>query len=221
MASSSKSPSAHHHEDLSATDVMVEESVHNEVRLSKSKQNPYPYPEHLKVEELVPNVLQYPSFSNYVEWNKKYVEWRQKMLEVITRAGLLGFIDGTVQAPPETVSTSVNKEYVAWKRSDDVVREWIWKRLNSFFSMSLGRFESAKELWEEIARTDMNFIFFPPYCSSLSSQVQFITGPVHPRSRHLAHLLPTVQFIPFLSIQPPESNPKLAVLVAPAAAPID
>ncbi|KAH7848028.1 hypothetical protein Vadar_033044 [Vaccinium darrowii] len=137
MASSSKSPSAHHGEDLS------EKLVSNEVRLSKGEHNPYPYPEHLKVEELVPNVLANPIIVDYVEWKKMYVEWRQKMSDVIKKEGLFGFINGTVQAPPKTVTTSVNgpkggnttheerenEEYVAWKRSDDLVREWILNRV--------------------------------------------------------------------------------------------
>ncbi|KAH7845739.1 hypothetical protein Vadar_005446 [Vaccinium darrowii] len=172
MASSSKSPSAQHGEDLS------EQSVPNEVLLSKGEQKPYPYPEHLKVEELVPITLDYPfSFlveAEYVEWNKKYVEWRQKMLDVITRAGLLGFIDGTVQAPPKTVTTSVNglkggnttheerenEEYVAWKRSDDLVREWIRNRLAGLMSSVFGRYETAKEIWEGIAGPEKDFRLF-------------------------------------------------------------
>ncbi|KAH7846474.1 hypothetical protein Vadar_014409 [Vaccinium darrowii] len=176
MASSSKSLSAHHREDLSPTDVMVEESLNNEVRLSKRKRNTYSYPEHLKVEILVPNQLGNPFFADsYVEWNKGYVEWRQKMVDVITREGLLDFIDGTVQAPPKTVTTSVNgpkggnttheerenEEYVAWKRSDDLVWEWILNRLVEFWSSQWwDRYKSAKELWEGIAGVEQRFRLF-------------------------------------------------------------
>ncbi|KAH7846964.1 hypothetical protein Vadar_020152 [Vaccinium darrowii] len=175
MASSSKSLSAHHREDLSPTDVMVEESLHNEVRLSNRKRNTYRYPEDLEVEELVPIVLQHPiTVNSYVEWNKEYVEWRQKMRDVITREGLLGFIDGNVQAPPITVTTSVNgpkggnttheerenEEYVAWKRSDDLVRKWILNRLEEFWSSLYHRCKSAKELWEAIAGREQDYRLF-------------------------------------------------------------
>ncbi|KAH7839783.1 hypothetical protein Vadar_008824 [Vaccinium darrowii] len=52
---------AHNGEDLS------EKLVLNEVRLSKGEQNPYPYPEHLQVEEWVPNKLPIPFCDNYVK----------------------------------------------------------------------------------------------------------------------------------------------------------
>ncbi|KAH7845593.1 hypothetical protein Vadar_003887 [Vaccinium darrowii] len=94
------------------------------------------------------------------------------MLDVITRAGLLGFIDGTVQAPPKTVTTSVNgpkggnttheeirenEEYVAWKRSDDLVREWILNRLGWRYARP---HKTAKELWEAIAGVEQDWRLF-------------------------------------------------------------
>ncbi|KAH7847309.1 hypothetical protein Vadar_024525 [Vaccinium darrowii] len=103
------------------------------------------------------------------------------MLDVITRRGLLGFIDGTVQAPPKTVTTSVNgpkggnttheerenEEYVAWKRSDDLVRKWIMDRLKWYMWIQVGRFEiagvdyfTAKELWEGIAGEEQDHRLF-------------------------------------------------------------
>ncbi|KAE9444824.1 hypothetical protein C3L33_23278, partial [Rhododendron williamsianum] len=121
----------------------------------------YPYPKNVKVEELVPKNLQV-NLSNYDEW-------KQQMLDkVIQSNGLIGFIDGTVKAPPETVVISnaqtdggdtiylktENKEYVAWKRSDELVRKWILNRLSKNIKKNkknkLEQFETAKELWEAL-----------------------------------------------------------------------
>lgn len=138
----------------------------------------YPYPKNVKVEKLVPKNLQL-NLSNYDEW-------KQQMLDkVIQSNGLIGFIDGTVKAPPETVIINnaqtdsdntisfetENKEYVAWKRSnelvqkwilnrhkenvawkrsDELVRKWILNRLSKNIKNKLGQFETAKELWEAL-----------------------------------------------------------------------
>ncbi|KAG5542379.1 hypothetical protein RHGRI_022046 [Rhododendron griersonianum] len=118
---------------------------------SSSANRAYPYPEDVKVYELVPNMLQ---FSNYVVWKK------QMLGDVITRNGLRGFIDGKVETPPETkmvtvsdganaggpiCQKSINEDYVAWKRSDELVRQWILSRLMRSMKNKVSPFKTAKE----------------------------------------------------------------------------
>lgn len=117
----------------------------------------HPDPKNVKVEELVPKSLQLNL--------RNYDEWKQQMLDkVIQSNGLIGFIDGTVKAPPEMVVISnaqtdggdtiylktENKEFVAWKRSDEQVRKWILSRLSKNIKIRLGQFENAEELWEAL-----------------------------------------------------------------------
>ncbi|XP_058225611.1 uncharacterized protein LOC131334552 [Rhododendron vialii] len=118
----------------------------------------YPYPKDLKVEESVPDKLQ-PS---------NYFEWKKQMLDIITRNGLLGFIDGTVKRPPETQTVIINngpngggtnseerknEEYVAWKESDDLVQnKWIKSRLTYSIRRQVEHLKTAKEVWEALPR---------------------------------------------------------------------
>ncbi|KAH7845977.1 hypothetical protein Vadar_008235 [Vaccinium darrowii] len=158
------------------TDTKEEKSDPNEVPLIKCEENPYPYPENLKVEELVPVKLLSPYSVDYVVWNKNYEEWGQKMLDVITSADLLGFINGTVQVPSRTVVTSVdgpnggdtiheereNEKYMAWKRSDALVQKWIMNRLTGAMKRRsmlallriLSKIQTAKDLWEYITEME-------------------------------------------------------------------
>lgn len=119
------------------------------------EQSPYPYPKDVKVWELVPTGLR---VNNYLEWK------RQMLDDVITSNGMLGFIDGTVKAPPEKVTISdgtngsggtspmeiKNKEYEAWKRSDDLVRNWILSRLTSSLKEEVSQCKTAKGVWEAL-----------------------------------------------------------------------
>lgn len=121
---------------------------------SSSANRAYPYPEDVKVYVLVPNKLQ---FSNYIVWKK------QMLGDVITRNGLRGFIDGTVETPPETISDGENaggpickkkenEDYVAWKRSDELVRQWILSRLIWSMKDKVSPFKTAKEVWEALLK---------------------------------------------------------------------
>lgn len=123
---------------------------------SSSANRAYPCPEYVKVHELVPKKLQ---FSNYLEWKKQMLD------DVITHNGLRGFIDGTVETPPETKMVTVsdganagslicekreNEDYVAWKKSDELVRQWILSRLIWSMKKEVSPFKTAKEVWEAL-----------------------------------------------------------------------
>ncbi|KAF7138248.1 hypothetical protein RHSIM_Rhsim07G0243100 [Rhododendron simsii] len=125
---------------------------------SSSANRAYPCPEYVKVHELVPKKLQ---FSNYLEWKKQMLD------DVITHNGLRGFIDGTVETPPETKMVTVsdganagslicekreNEDYVAWKKSDELVRQWILSRLIWSMKKEVSPFKTAKEVWEALLK---------------------------------------------------------------------
>ncbi|KAH7847794.1 hypothetical protein Vadar_030322 [Vaccinium darrowii] len=154
MASSSKSSSANRAVPF-PLELEEEKLGPNRLRVNMWEQSPYPYPKDVKVQELVPKMLRV----------KNYLEWKRQMLDdVITSNGMLGFIDGAVEAPPETVIISdgtnggggtspmeiTNKEYVAWKRSDDLVRDWILSRLTSGLKKKVSLSKTAKGVWEAL-----------------------------------------------------------------------
>ncbi|KAI8548878.1 hypothetical protein RHMOL_Rhmol07G0308200 [Rhododendron molle] len=123
----------------------------------------YPYPKDVNVYVLVPNRLQ---FSNYVVWKKQMLD------DVITRNGMRGFIDGTVETPPETNMVIIsdgensdgentgglicikrkNEDYVAWKKSDELVRRWILGRLIWSMKDEVSPLKTAKEVWEALLK---------------------------------------------------------------------
>ncbi|XP_058225338.1 uncharacterized protein LOC131334379 [Rhododendron vialii] len=135
----------------------------------------YPYPKDLKVEELVPDKLQ-SNLSNYVVWKKQMLDdviAHSGLLGFIDGtvrcppethpviAGNVPNAGGTIHKssieskPPKQGSTGHTREknkrlprYVAWKRTDELVRKWIMSRLAKSIKNKLGRFETAKELWK-------------------------------------------------------------------------
>ncbi|KAL7228460.1 hypothetical protein ACSBR2_007219 [Camellia fascicularis] len=112
----------------------------------------YPYPSEFKVEDYVPIIL----------FVANYFEWKQLMLDFIQSRGMVGFIDGTLEAPPEKVTTSVadaggeieieNEDYKSWKRSDDLVRGWIITTLNLDLRLHVIQYKTAREVWTALEK---------------------------------------------------------------------
>ncbi|KAF7146893.1 hypothetical protein RHSIM_Rhsim03G0048500 [Rhododendron simsii] len=59
--------------------------------------------------------------------------------------GLIGFIDGTA-----TAKKSNQDDYMAWKRSDNLVRRWILETLREDTRLRVLSSETAKDLWTEL-----------------------------------------------------------------------
>ncbi|CAL5363366.1 unnamed protein product [Camellia sinensis] len=113
----------------------------------------YPYPSEFSVTDFVPDKL---SDSNYKEWKKL-------MLDFIESRGLVGFIDGTVEAPPSAPPEN-EEQYRSWKRSDGLVRGWILTTLTKDILMRVLPFKTAKEVWTTLETT-----------FRLPTQIQIIT----------------------------------------------
>ncbi|KAF7137682.1 hypothetical protein RHSIM_Rhsim07G0242500 [Rhododendron simsii] len=139
----------------------------------------YPYPKDLKVEELVPKKL-HSNLSNYVVWKKQMLDdviTHYGLLGFINGTvrcppNIHPVIVGNVpnasgiihkssieSIPTKQGSTGHTGEknkrltrYVAWKRTDELVRKWIMSRLSKSIKNKLGGFETAKELWKALVQ---------------------------------------------------------------------
>ncbi|KAL7252746.1 hypothetical protein ACSBR1_007337 [Camellia fascicularis] len=98
----------------------------------------YPYPSEFNVTDFVPDKL---TDSNYDEWKKL-------MLDFIESRGLVGFIDGPVEAPPAPPENE--EQYRSWKRSDGLVRGWILTTLTKDILTRVLPFKTAKEVWTKL-----------------------------------------------------------------------
>ncbi|CAL5365333.1 unnamed protein product [Camellia sinensis] len=99
----------------------------------------YPYPSDFNVTDFVPDKL---SDSNYEEW-------KELMLDFIESRGLVGFIDGTVEAPPSAPPEN-EEQYRSWKRSDSLVRGWILTTLTKEILTRVLPFKTAEEVWAKL-----------------------------------------------------------------------
>ncbi|KAE9452024.1 hypothetical protein C3L33_16078, partial [Rhododendron williamsianum] len=78
----------------------------------------YPYPWEVNVLDFVPDKLSDA---------KCYPEWKQLMVDFIESQGLLGFVDGSsTEAASKRVSQVASSNSVSWRRSDNLVRGWLY-----------------------------------------------------------------------------------------------
>ncbi|KAI8562669.1 hypothetical protein RHMOL_Rhmol03G0052600 [Rhododendron molle] len=106
---------------------------------TSSPREKYPYPTEFDVLDFVPKLLS--------EGN--YDSWKSSMRDFIDSRGLIGFIDGMAADQPEE---SNRDDYMAWKRSDNLVRRWILATLSEETRLRVLRFKTAKDLWTELAK---------------------------------------------------------------------
>ncbi|KAF7147325.1 hypothetical protein RHSIM_Rhsim03G0047400 [Rhododendron simsii] len=97
----------------------------------------YPYPTEFIVLDFVPKLSS----------EGKYDDWKLLMRDFIGSQGLIGFIDGTAAA-----KESNQDDYMAWKRSDNLVRRWILETLCKDTRLRVLSSETAKDLWTELER---------------------------------------------------------------------
>ncbi|KAK3038016.1 hypothetical protein RJ639_029967 [Escallonia herrerae] len=119
---------------------------------SSSSLEKYPYPLHVDVGLRVPVKL---STGNYDVW-------RSYMVGLIEEQGLMGFLNGTIKAPPEKItvpddsSTGTkemgNEDYNKWKKTDQLLQGWIIQRLNEDFLVHVHHLKTAKEVWAMLER---------------------------------------------------------------------
>ncbi|GMP93778.1 hypothetical protein CsSME_00043482 [Camellia sinensis var. sinensis] len=79
-----------------------------------------------------------------------YQQWRQQMHNLIEEHGLVGSINGTIEASRENHSEREN--YMSWKRSDDVLQKWIRATLSKGICKEVKNFKTARGLWEMLEK---------------------------------------------------------------------
>ncbi|KAL2453345.1 putative alpha-latrocrustotoxin-Lt1a-like [Abeliophyllum distichum] len=111
------------------------------------------------------------------------------MIGFIERQGLMSFILGTVPAPPQKItipddnSSSGTKEienpdYPAWRSSDELVREWIFKTLEEDILIRVRDLETAKDVWRAL-RKDLGQTFQYPGGNGLPAKLEELHSQNH------------------------------------------
>ncbi|XP_011078078.1 uncharacterized protein LOC105161921 isoform X1 [Sesamum indicum] len=139
---------------------------------SSSQQRPWASP--VNVGNFVPTKLWF----NYTSTN--YPAWKEQMLCLIQSQGLLGFIDGTIAPPHETVSDAAdataaavrNPDYDLWSRSDVLLKGWILCSLNDDIVYTVSALKTSRDVWLELEnkfRRLFNLAPPPPTATSTST----------------------------------------------------
>ncbi|KAH7841778.1 hypothetical protein Vadar_034260 [Vaccinium darrowii] len=97
----------------------------------------YPFPSEVNVANFVPIKL---GLENYDVWKKL-------MLNLIESHRLVGFVDGTIQPPEEEQNEDA---FWSWKRSDGLVRGWIFVTVTEELLPELVSLKTAEEVWNEL-----------------------------------------------------------------------
>ncbi|KAL0411391.1 UNVERIFIED_CONTAM: hypothetical protein Slati_3728800 [Sesamum latifolium] len=85
-----------------------------------------------------------------------YRVWKEQMVCLIGSEGLLGFVDGTTERPPEIVADAAdgttweNPDYDLWRRSDMLVKGWILCSLNDDVVYTVLGLETSRDVWVEL-----------------------------------------------------------------------
>jgi gag-polypeptide of LTR copia-type len=57
--------------------------------------------------------------------HENYLSWKFLVLPHVRGHDLLGFLDGSRPAPPETLASGVNPAYQQWCRQDQLLLAWL------------------------------------------------------------------------------------------------
>ncbi|KAI3447205.1 hypothetical protein Pfo_003870 [Paulownia fortunei] len=109
----------------------------------------YPWPSTINVANFISTKLWFYNLST------NYEAWKGQMLCLIESQDLLGFIDGSISPPPETVSTDSsdgstamrNQDYALWKRTDRLLKGWILGSLHENMISEVAALNTARDVW--------------------------------------------------------------------------
>ncbi|KAM0053496.1 putative ankyrin repeat-containing domain, PGG domain, retrotransposon Copia-like protein [Helianthus debilis subsp. tardiflorus] len=94
----------------------------------------YPYPSQVNAASLLSIEL----------WGEpNYVVWREQMTCLLDSCNMLGFINGTLEKPEENM-------YREWKRSDTLVKGWIYGSLSEDVMETVVGLQTAYEVWNKL-----------------------------------------------------------------------
>ncbi|KAG9453931.1 hypothetical protein H6P81_006835 [Aristolochia fimbriata] len=86
-----------------------------------------------------------------------YLLWHQQFLPVFNSQSLMGFVDGSIQTPPQyssADSSTVTPEYIQWYALDQTIQSWIVATLsNAAIGQTIG-LTSASAMWLKLQRVN-------------------------------------------------------------------
>ena len=97
----------------------------------------YPYP-------YTANVANFVSVK--LSGHEKYPLWKTQMLCLIEGHDMLGFIDGTLEPPPDTNPDAAQW----WRRSDALLRGWILGSLSNDILTNIIGLKTVKDVWVKL-----------------------------------------------------------------------
>ncbi|KAM1017674.1 hypothetical protein ACFX2A_048208 [Malus domestica] len=74
-----------------------------------------------------------------------YSTWSRAMTISLSAKNKLGFMDGSIEAPPET-----DAKYSLWKRCNDMVLSWMVSSIGNILMSSVLYTNSPAEIWEDL-----------------------------------------------------------------------
>ncbi|KAJ9558331.1 hypothetical protein OSB04_012945 [Centaurea solstitialis] len=96
----------------------------------------YPYPSHVNPASFL---------SIKLSGENDYDAWQEQMMCLVDSHDMLGFIDGTFKSPKE--------KYREWKRSDMLVKGWIFGSVSKDVMKTLVGLHSAHDVWNKLNTT--------------------------------------------------------------------
>ncbi|XP_068651538.1 UPF0481 protein At3g47200-like [Aristolochia californica] len=87
--------------------------------------------------------------------SSNYLQWKTQFLPFLKSQSLLGFIDGSVEAPPVTIKDETggetsNPEYLNWFQTDQLILSWINATLAEESLCHVVGLTTALETWKEL-----------------------------------------------------------------------
>ncbi|KAF3790091.1 Retrovirus-related Pol polyprotein from transposon TNT 1-94 [Nymphaea thermarum] len=88
----------------------------------------------------------------FVKLNRdNYLLWRSQLESVMISQDLMKFVDGSGEAPPETImrngGNELNPEFATWRKTDQLVSSWIKATVSEAVLGQIIRTRSTREAW--------------------------------------------------------------------------
>ncbi|KAF5760052.1 putative ankyrin repeat-containing domain, PGG domain, retrotransposon Copia-like protein [Helianthus annuus] len=108
----------------------------------------YPYPSHVNTGSFL---------SIKLSGKPNYMQWQEQMLCLVDSHDMLGFIDGTLKKPKENNASKTKAnmpafaaKYREWKRSDTLVKGWIFGSLSEDVMGTVVGLQTARDVWNKL-----------------------------------------------------------------------
>uniref|UniRef100_A0A5B6ZUF0 Retrotransposon Copia-like N-terminal domain-containing protein n=1 Tax=Davidia involucrata TaxID=16924 RepID=A0A5B6ZUF0_DAVIN len=129
-----------------------------------------------------PSMINVGNFVSVKLTRANYPLWEAQMRCLISSQDLLPFIDGSKEAPPQSIHVPVlddagylitktkkeNPEYVAWRRTDKLLKGWIIGSLSEDYFLGIAgtlvsESNTARDIWTKLAISSSSYSSFSQY----------------------------------------------------------